>query len=638
VIGPSKNGGIGTAMTGLGEYLASTGGPVTVLFTGSIREPHIRLSAWTAHYASRGIELVALTIGDLRSLAGPVRDHGFGTPYLVYQYLATRHFDIVHFNDYLGDGSICVAAKKLGLAFRDTLLAVALHGPTQWVHEHNGTAPEILLHSTQAGAERLSVAGADVLWSPSQYLIDWARQHGFRPPAHTFVQPYCIPAPPVSLQPEIGGAVTEVVFFGRLEERKGLPAFCDAIELLKEALADRRIAVTFLGRAGSCGGTTGPAYAAARAEHWRFPVRTITNLGQPEALAYLSVAGRLAVMASPSDNSPCTVYEVLALGLPFLAARGGGVPELIAAADQDRVLFDATPQGLCDALRHSLDHGATGAAPAETQHDIRKVWLSFHGESDAFLTPPPAPVIAPPVIAIVDGGSTVDRDATLRSLAQVRSIQHVIVLDRTPADRDVLAAHQSDTQAGDHAILLIHAGVRVRPEAFEQMLSALYTSEVDGLQPAAEVEHRRRSRVVQPLGGDPIFALFEGPTFTGGLLLRGAAFSRATRDCVVSVDGAFLDLAECCVTPALNIWPYPAPVLERSRQWTAPAARPAPSRLEALRKAPPGNWFAREATALVGDRHRPMPGRARWALALIDLGFVPLVRLASWGRQYFGAV
>ena len=36
----------------------------------------------------------------------------------------------------------------------------------------------------------------------------------------------------------------------------------------------------------------------------------------------------LAVMPSPIDNSPCTIYEALSWGLPFLAARTGGVPEV----------------------------------------------------------------------------------------------------------------------------------------------------------------------------------------------------------------------------------------------------------------------------------------------------------------------
>src|SRR5438552_505568 len=90
VIGPFKNGGIGTAMTGLAELLAAEGLRVTVLYTGGIWSPGVPLRGWRARYAELGIELTALTIDDLQPLAGPVKDCGFGVAWLVYRWLAGR--------------------------------------------------------------------------------------------------------------------------------------------------------------------------------------------------------------------------------------------------------------------------------------------------------------------------------------------------------------------------------------------------------------------------------------------------------------------------------------------------------------------------------------------------------------------
>jgi hypothetical protein len=59
-------------------------------------------------------------------------------------------------------------------------------------------------------------------------------------------------------------------------------------------------------------------------------------------------------MPSLRDNSPNTVYECLEHDIPFIASNVGGVPELIAADDHNRVLFDPTPQGVEAALRHVL--------------------------------------------------------------------------------------------------------------------------------------------------------------------------------------------------------------------------------------------------------------------------------------------
>src|SRR5205085_3010529 len=76
-----------------------------------------------------------------------------------------------------------------------------------------------------------------------------------------------------------------------------------------------------------------------------------TDLDQPRALARLSRPGTLVVMPSLQENSPNAVYECLELGIPFIASNVGGVPELVAADDRPRVLFEPTAHGVEGALR-----------------------------------------------------------------------------------------------------------------------------------------------------------------------------------------------------------------------------------------------------------------------------------------------
>ncbi|HEV2719460.1 MAG TPA: glycosyltransferase, partial [Thermoanaerobaculia bacterium] len=308
LVGPFKNGGIGTATTGLAELLASEGLPVTVLYTGGIWSPDLALGPWRKRYAERGITLEALTLDDMRLLAGPLKDRGLGAPWLVYRWLAERRFDIVHFNDCCGEASLALAAKKLGLAFRDTLLVVALHSPSRWVLDLNQTLPTSLLFSAYNYGERLSVSCADVLWSPSRYLLDWVGERGFSLPDQTYVQQYVLPRGQGTGNGGQGRTEPprEIVFFGRLEERKGLRLFCNAVHVLRDELAQRGITVTFLGKAETCAGMPSRDYIARRAESWQFSWRMLTDLGQPEALEVLRGGDKLAVIASPFDNSPCT--------------------------------------------------------------------------------------------------------------------------------------------------------------------------------------------------------------------------------------------------------------------------------------------------------------------------------------------
>lgn len=667
IVGPFKNGGIGTSMTGLAEHLADAGCRVTILYTGGVWAPDVQLGRWKRRYAELGIEFIALSIEKMKSVVGPVKDCGFGVPYLIYQYLTAKRFDVVHFNDCGGEGSVCLVAKKLGLAFQDTLLVVALHSPSQWVLELNHTLPTGPLLSAYNYAEHLSMKCADVLWSPSKYLIDWVRPRGFELPEQTFVQQYCLPSrrlresgqEPSNFPTVEYGRVpppSEIVFFGRLEERKGLRLFCNAVHAMRYELADRNVTVTFLGKAETCGGMNSLHYIARRSWRWRFPVKTLTNLGQPEALAYLLEGGKLAVMASPADNSPCTVYEALSWGIPFLAARVGGVPELVHEAHQEQVLFECTAEALCQSLRGTLNMGGWVAAPSQSQDEIRRVWSRFHADARRYLMQRRSGSgSAHRAIAVVDSRSSMGLQETLESLAATGVIQHVIVLNHSgeclPPAADSFSMRNIDltfdepfaldeeiAKLGDEAVLMIHSGVRVRARAFYDMLSTLEGAGIDGLQPAAEVVGGQTRKTVLPLGGDPSFTFFAGATYTGGLLVRGEALKRARFGRDLTVESAFMGLADFCVTRGNRVWPYPEPVLERAEGWADSTMRSLPSRVKAFDNCSPDDRYYMLATgystsAYGAGTNRRAASRTLIALAMVDLGLLPLMRVASWARR-----
>jgi glycosyltransferase involved in cell wall biosynthesis/predicted O-methyltransferase YrrM len=659
IVGPFKNGGIGTSMTGLAERLADAGHRVTLLYTGGLWQPDVPLGKWKSRYAALGIELVALSIEEMQSLAGPLRAQGFVTPHLVYRYLAARHFDVVHFNDCGGEGSLCIVAKRLGLGMHDTLLLVALHSPSEWVLEQNQSLPTSPLMSAFKFAERLSVKYADALWSPSRYLVDWAVRRGFELPAQTFVQQYCLPSRrllesgdrgPGSPEPKYGRAAPpkEIVFFGRLEERKGLRLFCNAIQRLSHELTARRVGVTFLGKAETCGGLGSLAYIARRSRAWNFPVRTITDLGQPEALQYLLSGERLAVMPSRVDNSPCTVYEALFWGIPFIAARSGGVPELVHDDDQHRVLVDCTTEAFRASLLAALDSGGWVARASQSQEEARRVWAEFHANAARYLPSRDATdAPSPRVVAIVDARSGSGLEETLTSVREAPAVCRVIVLNRAGVELppcgqlpvfnlDLLVNDPEDLEhelaaVGDDAVLMLHSGVELRADAFAGMLAALGRVAIDGLAPAAEIVNARGRRILPSLGGAPSFTFFNGATFTGGLLVRGAALARARLGRSLAVDSPFMGLADFCVTRGGEVWPYPVPVFGCPGDAVTNAGFGVPARLQAYDDCSAIDRYYMLAT---GYGAANAPGtrrfRLRAALALIDFGFAPLVAAVSW--------
>jgi glycosyltransferase involved in cell wall biosynthesis len=655
IIGPFRNGGIGTAMTGLAEVLAKAGQRVTVLYTGDIWEPVSAMPRWRRHYAAKGIELAVLSLDDMRAVAGPLRDCGFGAPWLVYQYLRANHFDVVHFNDCCGEGYLALAAKRLGLAFQETLLVVALHSPSQWVLELNHTLPASLLLAAYSYAEHLSVRCADVVWSPSRYMMEWVRQHDFILPKAAYLQQYVLPGPP----PEAvtyGPAPTPrtIVFFGRLEERKGLRLFCNAIDNLRVVLTEREIAIVFLGKPATVAGKNSLDYIASRAKQWRFSVKMITTLGQPEALAFLRSRETLAVMPSPLDNSPCTVYEALAYGFPFLAARTGGIGELIDDGDRDKVLFDYTTPSLCAALLRAINDGGWIARPSMPQGKTRERWVAFHTNWRTFLPSPEPASAVPDVVAIIDHHAGMNLEGTLRSIEECEGIRRVVVLNRSgkrlPSGRSsVLPLREINLSLEDaetldeelaniqgDAALLIHSGVVVLPAPFGVMRNALGYQKIEGLTPGARViaGAGAQSKILNPLGGSASFSLFHGLTFTGGLLIRGDALLNARWRRPFAVESAFLGLADFCAARSSEIWPWPDPVFDCPQDFQTRDQAALPARVAAYADTSfTDRYYMLSAGYGAATGVSSTGSKRRMALAIADLGLGSLLRSALWARR-----
>ena len=197
----------------------------------------------------------------------------------------------------------------------------------------------------------------DVLVTPSRYLLGWMRGQGWRLPESVSVIPYLTRSvatgepPPTPVGDEDASRVKRLVFFGRLEERKGLRPFAAALNRLDSGLLDD-VELEFIGAPTK--GWSSAEVQALLSENARATLRRVsfsTELDQHQALERLKRFGTLAVMPSLEDNSPNTVYECLEAGIPFVASNVGGIAELVAPEDRQRVLFEPTPGGGCQGER-----------------------------------------------------------------------------------------------------------------------------------------------------------------------------------------------------------------------------------------------------------------------------------------------
>jgi GT2 family glycosyltransferase/glycosyltransferase involved in cell wall biosynthesis len=375
-VGPVKNGGVGTAFTSLAEALARAGHSVTCLFLAGDWCENRTLPHWIEDYRKRGIQFVPLPPSTVRCETTWYT----GQAYHGYRWLREQSFDIIHFSEWKGTGYFSLLAKHQGLAFAHTTLCVHTHGPTLWHKLSNGEYVNLVDDTQTDYLESRSVQLADVLVSPSQYLLRWMRERDWTLAENSFVQPYVRPATARKPLPDADRChrIQELVFFGRLEVRKGLVLFCDALDLLKDDPQLSPVSVTFLGKIDKIGRQSSADYLADRAKAWPWKWQIVSDRDQAGAMDYLQESGRLAVLPSLVDNLPNTVLECLGAKVPFIASDTGGIPEMIAAADLESVCFPLRARPFAERIRQALLQGVRPATPAWDSQENEQAWVSWH--------------------------------------------------------------------------------------------------------------------------------------------------------------------------------------------------------------------------------------------------------------------
>ena len=324
-----------------------------------------------------------------RSTSARARTRGSAPAWTLFDWLRGHEppFDVVHVPDWHGIGYGALLAKSLGLAFGATHFVVHGHAPLLWSAEGNRRFISTKEALGWVFMERRSVELADTLVCRSTHLLRWMQEAGYALPARSFVWPGFFPAPArppqaVAARVELDGAkLEEVVFFGRLEPRRGLDLFIRAVDrLARRGRAPGRI--VFLDRRPGRRGVPGLVRSSAR--RWPSEVRTITGLGFEEAVGYLARPGRLAVMTSLLENSSMAVAACLQEGIPFVATATGGTPEFVAPACRARVLVTPEHVALGECIAELAGAPLRAALPTLGVERSREVWSHWHAQAGPF--------------------------------------------------------------------------------------------------------------------------------------------------------------------------------------------------------------------------------------------------------------
>ena len=373
IVGPVKNGGIGTACYHYARALGNAGRSVDILFTGPC-DPQEAVN-WAGKYRRLGITF--LTMNDVQH--SPVTTYGTRwyteRSLALMEYLRRRDDRCILFQDWHANGFWTVRAKQVGTGFDRTVIGVIAHSPTEWQNAGMsmfGAQP--LDEADLAWAERETIAGADLLVSPSRHMVHWLRDHGFQLPERIELCPYTFEddlAPPRNAAPDL----SHLIFFGRLETRKGLHLLGGALRQLAAESRPRR--VSLIGKYATVEGQPTPDYLARLTSELpgiEFCVQT--DLDYAAAVACIRLVNGLVVMPSTLDNLPLTIIESITNGFHFIASDVGGIPEMADPA----VLFRPTVASLAEMLgrRHEIGFGQLRHTYAPAR--AREIWLRKTGE------------------------------------------------------------------------------------------------------------------------------------------------------------------------------------------------------------------------------------------------------------------
>lgn len=351
--GFSKNGGIGTYYTALSQKLVAENWCVILLlchsrenFAGQSQPPNLH------HVFSIGEVTTILQLQPLhKGILSDIQKNGmsqsfdaesFCCLFFTQAIVATFPQAVVYveFPAIWGFGYRTIQAKQSGVLGNSCLVGVTDHGGFEWLRETNGRYniehPQWFWQAYHY--EQYSYENADLTCFPSHFLKSKVESYGWKTDRAVHL-PYFIPILPSSTQ-AIAQQKTQpnteripIVFFGRLEERKGLRVFVEALRLLASHFFDR-FHVLFLGKnvrleSTQLKGLESREYIDDRLQG-KFSYQILPDLSSLEAIQFVAgLPNPIVCLCSSQENFPNTALEMGQLPVSLVVSNTGGFQETL---------------------------------------------------------------------------------------------------------------------------------------------------------------------------------------------------------------------------------------------------------------------------------------------------------------------
>jgi glycosyltransferase involved in cell wall biosynthesis len=285
--------------------------------------------------------------------------------------LHERHlFEYVEFPDYWAEGYFVLRAKRLGGRYGGLVMGVRLHTPSRLCRELNQSPSLTDEQATLEHMEEESIRWADLALSPSRALLEWVEAGvGLDGDLERGVAAY--PFNTAAFARAAGGPVRQpvgpatgarpdprnpprVLYFGRLERRKGVETLVDAgRRLVGQAMP---IQLQFIGgdTDSGPGGTSMLKHLKSMLHNYRPEHFVFEPPRAREALGEAVRAATVVCLPSLWENFPNACLEAMALGACVVASDAGGMAEIIEDGVHGVLFHGGNATSLTATLRRVL--------------------------------------------------------------------------------------------------------------------------------------------------------------------------------------------------------------------------------------------------------------------------------------------
>ncbi|MCC6661327.1 MAG: glycosyltransferase [Phycisphaerales bacterium] len=368
-LAPLSGWGVGAYTAQAARALAGAGHDVHVLTEGT---PAVlaEMSRPAAERALPGLALHAVERGGEAALPH-VPCRATRGPMGIYLTLRRLHaefgFEYIEAADIYGAGYFIAKGRSTRGEFAGAVIGVRLHSPIFALREVNRQEGLNLNVGMVEHLEVEAIRGADVVLSPSRAMLDFVRGRTGDLGERAAVVPYPFdfdwldslgprPAPPHS------DATPEVLFYGRLEYRKGIQVLIDAVQRLLARGVRLRVRVVGVDTPTAPGGRSMREWLGEQVGARRRAAIVFEDNRARGELGPLIAGASVVCVPSLWDNFPNVCLEAMACGRVVVATRRGGIPEIIEDGVSGLLCDPGSGASLASVLDRALGDGSLRTA------------------------------------------------------------------------------------------------------------------------------------------------------------------------------------------------------------------------------------------------------------------------------------